>query len=92
MRSLLAQELIPMTDCLFLMMLRQSHEPTSHLLLECETILCSTDSDTQVCRLIGYALDRWGITKEEMQIRNRLSVEKLNGVLENEPTLRAAST
>lgn len=77
-----------MTDPIFLSALRSAPEPTSHLLLECETILDNTDKDCHVCRLIGLALDRWNISKDELRTRNRLNVIQLNNYLEREPTLR----
>ena len=77
-----------MNDDFFLSTLRDAHEPTSHLLFECEAMLSNTDSDSRVNRLIGLALDRWGISKEEMQIRNRLAAAHLNEMLESMPLLQ----
>ena len=77
-----------MTDASFLIMLGSSAEPTSHLLFECGTILDSAETDSHITRLIGIALDRWGISKEELKVRNRLNVVALNDFLECEPTLQ----
>ena len=51
-------------------------------------MLSNTDADSRVNRLIGLALDRWGISKEEMQIRNRLAAAHLNEMLESMPLLQ----
>tara|TARA_B100001121_G_scaffold290765_1_gene290909 strand:- start:6612 stop:6854 length:243 start_codon:yes stop_codon:yes gene_type:complete len=73
----------------FLMALKSAVEPTSHLLMECGAILATDTEDSHVHRLIGQALDRWGITKEELLVRNRLAVNRLNDYLEREPALQA---
>ena len=77
-----------MNDDFFLATLRDAHEPTSHLLFECEAMLNNSEPDSKVSRLIGLALDRWRISKEEMQIRNRLGVAQLNEILEAMPLLQ----
>jgi hypothetical protein len=58
-----------------IMALRAAPEPTSHLLSECETILRNDESDSPLVGLIGRALDRWGISKEELSTRNRLCID-----------------
>jgi len=50
--------------------LLKATEPTCLVLLECQRLLQSRDRKTH--RLIGQALDRWGISKDELAIRNRL--------------------
>ena len=74
----------------FLLALKTATEPTSHLLLECGAILATDTADSHVHRLIGKALDRWGISKEELLVRNRLAVEKINDYLEQESTLQVS--
>ena len=74
----------------FLMALNSAIEPTSHLLLECGAILSTDTTESHVHRLIGKGLDRWGISKEELLVRNRLAVEKINDYLEEESTLQAS--
>lgn len=60
---------------ILIMALRAAPEPTSHLLSECETILRNDESDSPLVGLIGRALDRWGISKEELSTRNRLCID-----------------
>ena len=72
----------------FLLAVRCSPEPTAHLLMECEAMLLD-NPDGHVARLIGEALDRWRISKEEMRVRNRLTVDDLNKFLDSEPMLQA---
>jgi len=50
--------------------LLKATEPTCFALLECQRLLQTRDRKTH--RLIGQALDRWGISKEELAVRNRL--------------------
>jgi hypothetical protein len=52
--------------------LNECAEPSCALLLECQEILQSEESSVDLRRLIGRALDRWGISKEELAVRNRL--------------------
>jgi hypothetical protein len=49
----------------------RSTEPSCHVLLECQRAL-EASKDIKLHRLIGQALDRWGISKDELRIRNRL--------------------
>ena len=52
--------------------LNECTEPSCALLLECQEILQSKESSVDLRRSIGRALDRWGISKEELAVRNRL--------------------
>lgn len=72
---------------ILIMALRSSPEPTCHLLSECESILRNDEPDSLLCKLIGRALDRWGITKEELETRNRLCIADTNKFLLAEEAL-----
>ena len=52
--------------------LNECAEPSCALLLECQEILQSEEASVELRRSIGRALDRWGISKEELAVRNRL--------------------
>lgn len=52
--------------------LNECAEPSCALLLECQEILQSEEASAELRRSIGRALDRWGISKEELAVRNRL--------------------
>lgn len=52
--------------------LNECTEPSCALLLECQEILQSEEASVELRRSIGRALDRWGISKEELAVRNRL--------------------
>ena len=45
-------------------------EPSCLVLIECQKLL--EGGDRKMHRLVGQALDRWGISKDELAIRNRL--------------------
>lgn len=72
---------------ILIMALRSAPEPTCHLLSECESILRNDELDSPLAKLIGRALDRWGISKEELSTRNRLCIEDTNKYLVAEEAL-----
>ena len=72
---------------ILIMALRCAPEPTCHLLSECESILRNDEPDSPLCKLIGRALDRWGISKEELSTRNRLCIADTNDFLAAEEAL-----
>ena len=51
---------------------KQVDEPSAYLLAECLSRLQQTNIDSAQHRLIGKALDRWNISKEELAVRARL--------------------
>lgn len=51
---------------------KQVDEPSAYLLAECLSRLQQTNIDNAQHRLIGKALDRWNISKEELAVRARL--------------------
>jgi len=55
--------------------LRRTNEPTAYLLAECLLMLREAQhtQDHYMAASIGRALDRWGITKEELAVRARLT-------------------
>ena len=72
---------------ILVMALRSAPEPTCHLLSECESILRNDEPDSPLVGLIGRALDRWGISKEELSTRNRLCIDDTNRFLMAEQAL-----
>ena len=72
---------------ILIMALRSAPEPTCHLLSECESILRNDELDSPLSKLIGRALDRWGISKEELSTRNRLCSADTNQYLVAEEAL-----
>ena len=72
---------------ILIMALRSAPEPTCHLLSECESILRNDELDSPLSKLIGRALDRWGISKEELSTRNRLCIAGTNQYLVAEEAL-----
>lgn len=55
--------------------LHRTTEPTAYLLAECLLMLREAQhtQDQYMAASIGRALDRWGISKEELAIRARLT-------------------
>ncbi|MAP42187.1 MAG: hypothetical protein CL981_00410 [Euryarchaeota archaeon] len=72
---------------ILIMALRAAPEPTCHLLSECESILRNDETDSPLAALVGRALDRWGISKEELATRNRLCIDDTNRFLMAEQAL-----
>ena len=46
-------------------------EPTHHLLSQCSQVLQDKEQ-ADLHRIVGRALDRWNISKEELEVRTRL--------------------
>lgn len=76
---------------ILIMALRSAPEPTCHLLSECESILRNDEPESPLAKLIGRALDRWGISKEELSTRNRLCIDDTNRFLIAEQALMSHS-
>ena len=53
------------------MALHAVSEPTHHLLTQCDQVL-KDEEQADLHRMVGRALDRWNISKEELEVRTRL--------------------
>ena len=72
---------------ILIMALRSAPEPACHLLSEGEAARRNDEPDSPLVKLIGRALDRWGISKEELSTRNRLCIDDTNRFLIAEQAL-----
>lgn len=53
------------------MALHAVSEPTHHLLTQCDQVL-KDEERADLHRMVDHALDRWNISKEELEVRIRL--------------------